>query len=88
MLVTLYFLALFYPLDADFAHFKNLLNKWVLLLGEKTKQDMVDELLKMLNTSYLDANDGIIGLVDQCSNIEFSPNFDFSMDQLEIAQCN
>jgi hypothetical protein len=45
------------------------------------KNDMVDEIVKMFNPSYLKGNDSILNLVDQCSNIEFSGSIEISWEK-------
>jgi len=86
LLLTIYFSILFYRCTGDHVHLKTIQQKWIPFMNEKTRLEFNDAMMKMMNPSYLDSNDAIIGFVDQCSNIEFSNTFDCSPEKFSAKQ--
>lgn len=70
---TLYFLALYYPFDETFPHFRTIITKWT-AIALSSKGDFVGDVANLLNPSLVKAQDSIFALVDLCSNIEFDTN--------------
>eukprot|EP01087_Luapelamoeba_hula_P015668 TRINITY_DN4701_c0_g1_i1.p1 TRINITY_DN4701_c0_g1~~TRINITY_DN4701_c0_g1_i1.p1 ORF type:complete len:949 (+),score=126.79 TRINITY_DN4701_c0_g1_i1:71-2848(+) len=76
LLATIYFIALYYPFDPVFEPLKAAVGRWIKVRSRTAKPlDFVDECLRMLVPGYLQSTEGIISLVEACSNSELPSDF-------------
>eukprot|EP01114_Cavostelium_apophysatum_P010369 TRINITY_DN2400_c0_g1_i3.p1 TRINITY_DN2400_c0_g1~~TRINITY_DN2400_c0_g1_i3.p1 ORF type:complete len:869 (+),score=260.87 TRINITY_DN2400_c0_g1_i3:249-2855(+) len=92
LLNTLYFLALYYRFNPEFPFLRVALSKWsqITLLersrvdsSDRSRVDFSDEIIRMLSTSGSESTNDIIRLVDQCSNIDYTPSYDFINERID-----
>lgn len=50
--------------------------------SERSRLDFCDEIIRMLTVTSMETND-TIRIIDQCSNIDFTPGFDYSNEKLD-----